>query len=179
MAWLNPPGLQAGCFEDIGTALRDTSTAAATPRRIWEPRHKARCLAPLCCGCCFCAQERACFSWGPSVTVRRGRSGRAAGVAKEGNAFSTGQESGRKARPRLTDFSPTDGRKASPRGVVFSWLLLFWTSKREVARPPTGGRNRLVTCDNTNVKQEPLSPSPASGRGEQSTHFLAARISLR
>jgi hypothetical protein len=25
---------------------------------------------------------------------------------------------------------------APVRGVVFSWLLLFWTSKREVTRPP-------------------------------------------
>src|SRR6185503_5094324 len=73
---------------------------------------------------------------GPSAAVSRGRSGRAAGVAREGNAFSRGQEPARKARPRLTDFPCMDARKAPPRGVVSSWLLLLWTSKGEVTRAP-------------------------------------------
>src|SRR6185312_6140054 len=55
---------------------------------------------------------------GPWAAVRWGRSGRAAGVAREGNAFSRGQESARKARPHLTDFPSMDGRKA-PTGVSF------------------------------------------------------------
>jgi len=98
------------------------------------------------------AQDARLLCRAPSAAVSRGRSGRAAGVAREGNAFSTGQESGRKARPRLTDFPSMDGRKASPRGVVFSWLLLFWTSKREVARPPAGGRNRFETSEHAEAK---------------------------
>src|SRR5690348_17603431 len=57
---------------------------------------------------------------GPWAAVRWGRSGRAAGVAREGNAFSRGQESARKARHRLTDFPSMDGRKA-PTGVAFSF----------------------------------------------------------
>jgi len=57
---------------------------------------------------------------GPWAAVRRGRSGRAAGVAMEGNAFSRGQEPARKARHRLTDFPSMDGRKA-PTGVAFSF----------------------------------------------------------
>ncbi len=81
----------------------------------------------------------------PSAAVSRGRSGRAAGEAKDGLAFSRGQESARKARPRLTHLPGMDARQAPPRGVVFSWLLLFWTSKREVARAPTGARNRSET----------------------------------
>jgi len=56
----------------------------------------------------------------PWAAVRRRRSGRAAGVARDGNAFSRGQESARKARHRLTDFPSMDGRKA-PTGVAFSF----------------------------------------------------------
>jgi hypothetical protein len=43
--------------------------------------------------------------------------------------------SDRKARPRLTDL-PDRSPASAKRGVVFSWVLLFWTSKREVPRPP-------------------------------------------
>ena len=119
--------------------------------------------------------------WGPSAAVRRGRQGRAAGEAMDGLAFSRGQEPARKARPRLTDFPPMDGWKAPPRGVVFSWLLLLdsghpalrpcgpaslfacapahaWTSKREVARPPAGGRNRFESCESA-ARKAPL-PNP-------------------
>src|SRR6185437_15243361 len=67
---------------------------------------------------------------GPSAAVRRGRKGRAAGEPRDGLAFSRGQEPARvivfkPARPRLTDFPSRDGRKATPRGVVSSWLLLL------------------------------------------------------
>jgi len=34
-----------------------------------------------------------------------------------------------------------DARRARPRGALFSWLLLFWARKREVARAPAGVRN--------------------------------------
>jgi hypothetical protein len=34
-----------------------------------------------------------------------------------------------------------DARRAHPRGALFSWLLLFWARKREVARAPAGVRN--------------------------------------
>jgi len=73
---------------------------------------------------------RAC-SWGPWAAVRWGRSGRAAGVAKDGNAFSRGQEPARKARPHLTHFPSMDGRKA-PTGVPFLFgYFLFGHAKRK------------------------------------------------
>src|SRR6185312_1181937 len=98
---------------------------------------------------------------GPSAAVRRGREGRAAGEPRDGLAFSRGQEPARKARHRLTDFPSMEGRKATPRGVVSSWLLLLdsghpalrprrpaslfaaapaaaWTSKGEVTRASAG-----------------------------------------
>ena len=137
---------------------------AATPRRIWKLRGQIlRRFALLGSGCCFCALGACCFSRGPSATVRRGRGGRAAGEPTDGLAFSRGQEPARKARPRLTDFPSMDGRKASPRGVVFSWLLLFWTSKREVARAPAGARNRFVARDNAEAR----APTPTLSRRER------------
>ena len=41
-----------------------------------------------------------------------------------------------KPRNPHADLAGMNARKARKRGVVFSWLLLFWTSKREVTRPP-------------------------------------------
>ncbi|WP_219918520.1 hypothetical protein, partial [Rhodanobacter sp. PCA2] len=73
---------------------------------------------------------RACSYGGPSAAVSRGRSGRAAGVARDGNAFSRGQEPARKARPHLTHFPSMDGRKA-PTGVPFLFgYFLFGHAKR-------------------------------------------------
>ena len=157
----------------IGTPGR-----AARSRRALSEKPKCRELAALLL---LARTMRARFSGAPSATVRRGRQGRAAGEPTDGLAFSRGQEPARIARPRPTDFPSMDGRKASPRGVVFSWLLLFdsghpalrpcgpaslfacapahaWTSKREVAPPPTGGRNRSDTCVHAEAKA-PLTPT--------------------
>ena len=161
MAWFNPPELQACCFEDIGTTLRDTSTAAAMPRRIWELRNRiSRCPA---FALLLRAGARPLFR-GPSAAVRRGRPGRAAGEPTDGLAFSTGQEPGRKARPRLTDFSPTEGRKASPRGgLSFGYFSL--AMQRKVARAPTGARNRFVAGESPHARA-PL-PQPLSRKLER------------
>jgi hypothetical protein len=45
--------------------------------------------------------------------------GRAVGIDRDADAFSLGQESDRKARARLMDLPPKDGRQA-PSGVSFS-----------------------------------------------------------
>ena len=103
---------------------------------------------------------RARFSGVPSAAVRRGRSGRAAGVAMEGNAFSRGQEPARKARPRLTDLPSRDGRKAPPRGAVSLWLLSLWASKEKVARAPTGARNRFDARASAEAKAPSPQPTP-------------------
>lgn len=55
MASFNPPGLRAGCLEEVGITPAYSIDDAATPRRIWELRLKAsRRFAPrwLCC-CLF------------------------------------------------------------------------------------------------------------------------------
>ena len=41
-----------------------------------------------------------------------------------------------KPRNPHADLAGRDACKARKRGVVFSWVLVFWTSKREVPRPP-------------------------------------------
>jgi hypothetical protein len=56
---------------------------------------------------------------GPLCGGELGATGRAAGIDRDVDAFSPGQESGRKARPQLTDLPPMDGRRA-PSGVSFS-----------------------------------------------------------
>ncbi len=179
MAWFNPPTLQARCVEGIGPTLVATSPHSGHPATYLETEEQSfaalrfawrHVSLPCVQGrvgvgcCCFCALGARCFSRGPSATVRRGRGGRAAGEPTDGLAFSTGQE----ARPRLTHFPSMEGRKASPRGVVFSWLLLFWTSKREVVRAPAGARNRFVARDNAEAR----APTPLpEGEGFTNQHL--------
>jgi len=68
---------------------------------------------------------------GPLCGGETGTTGRAAGVDKEVDSFSPGQEPCRKARPRLTDLSPRDGRQA-PSGVAFLFgYFLFGHTKRK------------------------------------------------
>ena len=93
---------------------------------------------------------------GPSAAVRRGRGGRAAGEPTDGLAFSTGQESDRKARPRLTDLpGRTPGKRR--RGVSFLFGdFLFGQAKRKSLGPrqrhetalslAAAARNRSVPC---------------------------------
>ena len=190
MAWFNPPALQAGRVEGIGPTHADTSPYSGHPATYLKTEEQSfaalrlpsRCISLPCMQgrvgvgcCCFCALGARCFSRGPSAAVSRGRPGRAAGIAMEGDAFSTGQESGRKARPRLTDFPSMDGRKAPPRGVVSSWLLLLWTSKGEVTRAPAGARNRSVARDNAEAR----APSPTLSRRERVSPISARANSCR
>ena len=112
--------------EDIGATSAYVIYEAATPRRIWKlrggdlrgfalPRSALLWRLPLRAG-------SALLFRGPSAAVRRGRQGRAAGIAKEGDAFSTGQESGRKARPRLTHSQGRSPESATA-GCSFSLSL--------------------------------------------------------
>ena len=71
MAWFNPPTLQAGCVEELGTAPAYAIDGAATPRRLWALRvqslaalRAALALLSPCLGCCCCfyALGARCFS---------------------------------------------------------------------------------------------------------------------
>ena len=73
---------------------------------------------------------------GPLCGGEAGTTGRAAGGDRDVDSFSPGQESGRKARPRLTDLPPMDGRQA-PSGVAFLFgYLSLWPRKEKVTRLP-------------------------------------------
>ncbi len=83
--------------------------------------------AAFCCGCCFSLHHRVrarmarCSTRGPLRGGEAGSTGRAAGVARDGNAFSRGQEPARKARPRLTDLP---GRMPGKRQAGCRFLLV-------------------------------------------------------
>jgi len=120
-----------GGFEGWGPTSACAIHGTAILRRVRELRKKS-------CGAWLLRAGARCFFRGPWAAVRRGREGRAAGIARDGGAFSTGQD----ARPKSPDpphgLAGQDARQAPPRGVVSSWLLLLWTSKGEVTRAPEG-----------------------------------------
>ncbi len=155
MAWFNPLGIQARCVEG-GTIPTYAIDDAATPRRIWKLREAkprgasrrfglARLSLSLRSGRCggFCALGARCCSGplgGGEARTMRPRSGRGHGWTR---LFArAGARSKSPAPPHA--LAGQDARRAPPRGVVSSWLLLLWTSKGEVTRPPAGGRNRVV-----------------------------------
>ena len=89
---------------------------------------------------------------GPLCGGEAGSTGRAAGVDRDVDSFSPGQATAwmpelrqrrsscpmpvRKARPRLTDLPPMDGRQA-PSGVAFLFgYLSLWPRKEKVTRLP-------------------------------------------
>jgi len=79
----------------------------------------------------------------PCAAVSRGRQGRAAGIDMDVDAFSSGQESGRKARPRLTNLPGTSPASAKRGGLLFGYFLL--ATQEKVARAPSGVR-KLLLC---------------------------------
>jgi len=153
----NPSELQAawcrGCWSCSRLHdLRDGHAAPYLETEGAKSREASLCLALL--WLLHLRAGSALLFRGPSVAVRRGRRGRAAGIAKEGDTFSTGQESGRKARPRLTH---SEGRKPGERhrGVLFLFgYFLFEHAKRKLLGRrqasetalllATGGRNSSV-----------------------------------
>jgi len=79
----------------------------------------------------------------PCAAVSRGRSGREAGIDMDVDAFSSGQESGRKARPRLTNLPGASPASAKRGGPLFGYFLL--ATQEKVARAPSGVR-KLLLC---------------------------------
>ena len=102
---------------------------------------------------------------GPSAAVRRGRSGRAAGVAMEGNAFSTGQDARPKSPAAPHGLAGQEARQAPPRGGLLFWLLFSWPRKRKVTRAPAGARNRFESCERRTKSPSPPTPLPQAGEG--------------
>ena len=105
-----------------------------------SPKNRQVCTAALSQRRSRCApsagQAWPAHSSGPLCGGEAGTT-RPAGCSAGGRAFLDGTRMYRReTRPSLTDLPPMEWAASAKRGVVFSWLLLFWTSKREVTRAP-------------------------------------------
>jgi len=101
---------------------------------------------------------RAAFKRVPCAAVRWGRQARR-GIGRDADSFSSGQDALSKSLAGL-------GCPASAkRGVVFSWVLLFWTSKREVPRAPQEGESSLLVSQKKPPHERPPLTSVLSLRG--------------
>jgi hypothetical protein len=81
---------------------------------------------------------------GPLCGGELGTTGRAAGIDRDVDAFSSGQESGRKARPQLMYFPGMEARQA-PSGVAFLFgYLSLWPHKEKVTRAPKAHENSCL-----------------------------------
>ncbi len=149
-------------------AIGAPGKAARSKRALFK-----RATAPQVCGTTAFARALALASGahdarllfrGPSAAVSRGRQGRAAGIAMEGDAFSTGQEARPKSPATAHGLAGQDARRASPRGALSLWLLSLWARKEKVARAPAGARNRSVANDKPQSHPHP-NPLPQAGEG--------------
>jgi hypothetical protein len=84
---------------------------------------------------------------GPLCGGEAGSTGREAGVDKDVDSFSPGQESCRKARPRLTDL-PGRSPASAKRGGLLFWLLFSWPHKRKVTRAPLAHESSALNQQN-------------------------------
>jgi hypothetical protein len=125
-------------------------------------RATLRTCSCCCCCCCLSASSPSAGHDGPLLCPgplcggETGTTGRAAGIDRDVDAFSPGQESGRKARPRLTDLPPMDGRQA-PSGVAFLFgYLSLWPRKEKATRPPQEGESSSLWTTSKAAKALPL-----------------------
>jgi len=103
---------------------------------------------------------------GPWAAVRRGRQGRAAGEATDGLAFSRGQESARKARPRLTHLPGRTPGKRQP-GWPFSLVTFSLATQRE-SNSGAYRRSKPLCSLRTSRSKSPSPPTPLPQAGEGS-----------
>jgi hypothetical protein len=92
-------------------------------------------------------QDGALLYPGPLCGGESGTTGRVAGIGTMPIPFRQHRDVLSKS-PASTHGLAGHGCPASAkRGVVFSWVLLFWTSKREVPRPPKEGESSCSECN--------------------------------
>jgi hypothetical protein len=126
----------------IGARVEQRAPSAHSSEKPDQEQERSHSRAMLCCGCCFSASSPSAGHDGPLLyrgPLRGGdpgSTGRAAGVAMDGNAFSRGHDARSKSPAPAHGLAAQGWAASAKRGVVFSWLLLFWTSKREVTRAP-------------------------------------------
>jgi hypothetical protein len=102
-------------------------------------------LSQLRSGCAPSAgQDGPLLYPGPLCGGESGSTGRVAGIDMDVDAFSPGQESGRKARPRLTDL-PDRSPASAKRGGLSLWLSFSLATQRE-SNSAAEGRRKLLLC---------------------------------
>ncbi len=101
------------------------------------------------------ARMARCSTRGPCAAVSWGRQARR-GVDRDVDSFSPGQDALSKS-PAPAHGLAGHGCPASAKwGVVFSWLLLFWTSKRASDSPSAGGRKLFAGMRHTGARASRL-----------------------
>jgi len=130
--------------------------------RARAPRNKRRSAFAVASG----AHDARLLFRGPWAAVRRGRPGRAAGVAMDGNAFSRGQESARKGRPRLTHLPGRTPGKRQP-GWPFSLVTFSLATQRE-SNSGADRRSKPLCSLRTSRSKSPSPPTPLPQTGEGS-----------
>jgi hypothetical protein len=95
---------------------------------------------------------RAAFKRGPCAAVRWGLQARR-GIDRDVDSFSSGQESCRKARPRLTDLPDRDARQA-PSGVASLLVTSSLAKQRKVTRPPKEDESFIASLKREAIKFE-------------------------
>ncbi len=80
----------------------------------------------------------------PCTAVSRRRSGRVAGIGRKPMPFRRYMDVPPKSPAPAHGLAAQGWAASAKRGVVFSWLLLFWTSKREVTRAPKAHETLLI-----------------------------------
>jgi len=114
---------------------------------------------------CYCsgfsekyAQEARCSTRGPSAAAGGWRNSPQGGRHGCRSVWRQGRRPCRQTPQPTRGLAGQEARQARKRGVVFSWLLLFWTSKREVTRPPQEDESFLLR-----MQKQQARASPASG----------------
>ena len=115
---------------------------------------------------------------GPLCGGESGTIGRAAGIGTDADAFSSGQESCRKARPRLTDL-PGRSPASAKRGGLSLWLAFSLATQRESNSGAEGAR-KLSLLRNTRHPNWHSARTEPDSDNAQSGHLVRSRAgSLR
>ena len=145
-----PPARRAiGAPGRAARSQRAEATARAPhpspPLRAGEGENSQVCGASLLL-LLLARTMRACSSRGPSAAVSRGRQGRAAGIAMEGDAFSTGQEARPKSPATAHGLSVHGRTESAAAGCPFSLATFSLGTQREsssgAGRRPKARRRR-------------------------------------
>ena len=106
---------------------------------------------------------------GPLRGGESGSTGREAGIDRDVDAFSPGQDALSKSPTPAHGLAAHEWAASAKRGVDFSWLLLFWTSKREVTRAPQEHESSALNQQNR-ARAGAAKAAPSATNSPPSSH---------